>query len=48
MNYEEKVEAIREFLRSIDVELIPVETSGGALIVVKDIETKDEIGYRNL
>ena len=48
MNYEEKIEAIKKFLDDIDMELFAVETSGGALIVAKDIDTKEEIGYRNL
>jgi hypothetical protein len=48
MNYKEKVEAIKEFLRGINVELVPVETSGGAYIVVCDKETSQEFAYREL
>lgn len=48
MTYEEKVEAIKEFLRSISVELIPVETSGGAYIEVRDKDTSQEYGFKEL
>jgi len=48
MSYEEKVEAIKQFLRSINVELIPVETSGGAYIEVRDKDSSQEYGYKDL
>ena len=48
MNYSEKVDAIRAFLKSIKVELEGVDTSGGGLIVVKNLETSEEYVFREL
>lgn len=46
--FEDKLKYLQETIAILGLKVEPYETSGGALIVVTNVETGMEIGYRKL